>query len=232
MGKRGVDARAERCVSSSLMRTVIAILLTISAIRLAAQAGPAVSPKALTIHVGETAMLNAYQHPGGLSEGFPYHYEFFSDAPSVANVHGFASGQSTTHPDQVPDNGVVSVVGLAPGIAHVRTGSYALDLSTISVLPRILPVEIRAETARALNGQQISLTAVVPGFEEMATFSWYVGPIGDFAHPIRTSSDPHLAFTVTGAGVVQLWVQALAGSMASSDEITIDIIQPRRRATH
>ncbi|HEV7425544.1 MAG TPA: hypothetical protein VGQ46_04190, partial [Thermoanaerobaculia bacterium] len=74
------------------------------------------------------------------------------------------------------------------------------------------------------------LTAVVPGYDQTVMFSWYLGRIGDFAHPIRASSDPHLVFTVTGAGTAHIWVQALAGSVASSDEITIEIVQPRRRA--
>ncbi|HEV7425978.1 MAG TPA: hypothetical protein VGQ46_06385 [Thermoanaerobaculia bacterium] len=213
------------------MRTAIGILLTaMMATQLAAQAGPVVSPREVTIRVGETATLTGYQHPGGLSAGFPYHFEFWSDTPSVAAVHGFASGQSTTHPDPIPDNGVIYVSGVAPGVAHVRLDGYAPDLSTITVLPRLLPVEIRADATRALNGQQVSLTAVVPGYGQTAMFSWYLGRIGDFAHPIRASTDPHLVFTVTGAGTVHVWVQALAGSVASSDEITIDIIQPRRRA--
>jgi hypothetical protein len=214
------------------MRTFFVMLLaTAAALPLAGQAGPAVSPKELTMHVGDAAVLAGYQHAGGLSCGFPYHYEFFADVPSVATVRGFASGSSTCHPDPLPDNGVVYVVAVAPGIAHVRTGDYRLDLSTITVLPQILPVEIRAETTRVLSGQQVSLTAVVPGYEQTPVFAWYRGRLGDLTRPIRTSSDPHLTVTVIGAGVSYIWVQALAGAFASSDEIGIEIVQPRRRAT-
>jgi hypothetical protein len=215
------------------VRTVIVFLLTtIVAMRLDAQSGPAVSPREVTIRVGDTAILSGYQHPGGLSQGFPYHYDFSSDAPPVATVRGFASGQSITRPDPLQDNGVIYVVAMAPGIAHIRTGGYPLDLSTITVLPQILPVEIRTSATRALSGQQVMLTAVIPGYEQTAIFSWYLGRIGDFAHPIRASFDSHLTLTVSGVGVEHVWVQALAGSVASSDEISIDIVQPRRRAAH
>jgi len=194
---------------------------------LAAQSGPAVSPNEITLRAGDTAILKGYQHPGGLSCGFPYHYEFFSDAPAVAAVHGLASGSSVCHPD---DNGDVYVTAVSPGIAHVRVAACCGDLSTITVLPQLLPVEIRADAVRVLAGQQIVLTAVVPGYEGAPWFSWYRGRLGDSSHPIRTSFDPHLAINVTDAGMSYIWVYAFAGPRASSDEIAIEIIQPRRRA--
>jgi len=214
------------------MRTLIVMLLAVVvAPPLAGQAGPVVSPKEITMHAGDAAVLGGYQHAGGLSCGFPYHYQFFSDMPSVATVRGFASGSSTCNPDPLPDNGVVYVVAVAPGVAHLRTGGYPVDLSTIIVLPQILPVEIHAEALRVLSGQQVSLTAIVPGYDQAAMFSWYRGRIGDTTRPIRTSSDPRLTTTLTEAGVSYIWVQALAGSFASSDEIGIEIVQPRRRAS-
>src|SRR5216684_7095755 len=103
------------------MRAIVFILLTTAvALRLAGQAGPSVSPKEITMHAGENAGLAGSEHPGGLTCGFPYRYDFFSDNPAVAIVHGFASGSSACQPDQVPDNGVVSVTAVAPGVAHVR----------------------------------------------------------------------------------------------------------------
>jgi hypothetical protein len=214
------------------MRTLIGMLLAATvALPLAGQAGPVVSPKETTMRVGDTAVLAGYQHAGGLSCGSPYHYEFFTDMPSVATVRGFSSGSSTCHPDPSPDNGVVYVIAVAPGVAHVRTGTYPLDLSTITVLPQVLPVEIRTEAARVLSGQQVSMTAIVPGYDQTAIFSWYRGRLGDTTHPIRTSLDPHLTVTLIDAGVSYIWVQALAGSFASSDEIGIEIVQPRRRAS-
>ena len=213
------------------MRAIVWMLLTIAtALPLAGQAGPSVSPKEITMRAGDTAVLMGSQHPGGLTCGFPYHYEFFSDMPSVATVRGFASGSSICHPDQVPENGVVYVTAVAPGLAHVRAVACCGNLSTITVLPQILPVEIRAEATRVLAGQQVALTAVVPGYEGASMFSWYRGRIGDLSRPIRTSSDPHLVLNVTEAGVFYIWVQALAGSFASSDEIGIEVVQPRRRA--
>src|SRR5258708_33377771 len=103
------------------MRTIVFILLTTAvAFRLAGQAGPAVSPKEITMHAGENAGLAGSQHPGGLTCGFPYHFDFISDNPAVAIVHGFASGSSACRADQAPDNGVVSVTALAPRVAHGR----------------------------------------------------------------------------------------------------------------
>lgn len=215
------------------MRTIVLILLTTAAtLPLAGQAGPVVSPKELTMHVGDTAVLHGYQHPGGLSDGFPYHYEFFSDAPAVVAIRGFASGSSYSHADPLPENGVVFVSAVGPGAAHVRTGGFPSALATITVLPQILPVEIHAEATRVLQGQQIVLTAVVPGYDQPLAFSWYRGRIGDVTRPIRASSDPRLTFIGSEAGVSYIWVQALAGSTASSDEISIEVIQPRRRAAH
>src|SRR4051794_16342195 len=83
------------------MRTTLLVLLGSAtlALPLAGQSGPAVSPAQTTLRVGDRTMLHGYQHPGGLSSGFPYHYLFYSDDDSVATVSGFASGSSTTHPD-------------------------------------------------------------------------------------------------------------------------------------
>jgi hypothetical protein len=215
------------------MRTIVFILLTAVAFRLVGQAGPAISPKVLTMHAGETAVLAGSEHPGGLSCGFPYHYNFFSDTPAVATVHGFASGSSACQADQVPDNGVVSVTAVAPGLAHVRAEGCCGDLSTITVLPPIHPVAIYAPATRVLLGQPVVVTALLTGYDQTPFFAWYRGRIGDFSRPIRLSSDPHLMFTGNDPGVSYIWVQAFEGSVTSSAEIGIEfIIQPRRRAAH
>jgi hypothetical protein len=213
------------------MRTIVLILLTTAAaLRVAAQAGPAVSPKDVTMHAGDTAVLAGWQHPG-FSCGFPYHYDFFSDMPSVASVRGFASGSSACQADQVPGNGVVYVTAVAPGLAHVRVQGCCGDLSTITVLPQIPPVSIYAQATRVLVGQQVALTAVVPGYDQTPVFSWYRGRIGDYSRLIRVSADPHLTFIGSDLGVSYIWVQAFEGSVTSSAEIGIEIIiPPRRRA--
>ena len=216
------------------MRRFALILLTAAAaLPLAGQAGPVVSPAVLTMRVGEHALLHGYQHPGGLSGGFPYHYDFSSDAPAVAPVQGVAAGSSFSHPDPNPENGNVYVSAVAAGVAHVRAGQYPpIDLATITVLPQILPVEIHAAATRVLRGYPIELTAVVPGYDQTATFSWYRGRIGDISRLIRASSDPHLALTGSDLGISYIWVQALAGSAASSDEIGFEVIEGRRHASH
>ena len=212
---------------------VISLLTTAMAFRLAAQAGASISPKQITMHAGETAVLAGSQHPGGLSCGFPYHYNFFSDNPTVATVHGFASGSSACQADQVPDNGVVSVTAVAPGVAHVRAEGCCGDLSTITVLPPIHPVAIYAPATRVLFGQSVVVTALLTDNDQTPLFAWYRGRIGDYSRPIRLSSDPHLTFIGNDLGVAYIWVQAFEGSVTSSAEIGIEFfIQPRRRAAH
>lgn len=209
---------------------LLALLTTAGVLPLAGQAGPVVWPPELTMHVGETVTMHGYQHPGGLSDGFPYHYEFFSDEPSVATVRGFASGSSYSHADPLPNNGVVFVIAVEPGVAHVRTEGFPTALATVTVLRQILPVEIHAQATRVLPGEPFVLTAVVPGYDQTPTFSWYRGRLGDFPRLIQVSSEPTLTLTSSDPGVSYFWVQALAGSAASSDEIGIEIIRPRRRA--
>jgi hypothetical protein len=214
------------------MRTIVLVLLTTAvALRLSAQSGPAVSPNEVTMRAGETVVLHGWQHPGGFSCGFPYHYEFFSDIPAVATVRGFASGPSVCKPpDPVPDNGVVYVTAVAPGVAHVRVDGCCGDLSTITVLPRIA-VEIHADVMRVSVGQPVVVTALVTGYDQAPVFGWYRGRIGDFSRPIRQSGDPRLTFIGGEPGVSYIWVQAFAGSVTSSAEVGIEIlIQPRRRA--
>jgi hypothetical protein len=209
---------------------VLSLLTAALAVRLAGQAGPVVSPKEMTMRVGQTAVLAGSQHPGGLSCGFPYHYEFTSDMPSVGTVRGFATGSSACHADQVPENGVVYVTAVAPGVAHVRVDGCCGDLSTITVLPRIA-VEIYAQAMRVPVEQPVVVTALVTGYDQTPVFAWYRGPIGDFSRPIRQSADPRLAFIGSEPGVSYIWVQVFADSVISSTEISIEMfIEPRRRA--
>src|SRR6266849_8496854 len=84
---------------SSMRVTMIILLISALALPLPGAAGPVVSPTQVTIRVGESVTLHGYQNAGGLSEGFPYAYEFYSGAPGVATVRGFASGTATTRPD-------------------------------------------------------------------------------------------------------------------------------------
>jgi hypothetical protein len=215
------------------MRTIVLSLLTAAvAFRLAGQAGPVVSPKEVTMRAGDALVLAGSEHPGGLSCGFPYHFEFTSDMPSVATVRGFASGSSACQPDQVPDNGVVYVTAVAPGVAHVRVDGCCGELSTITVLPRIA-VEIYAQTTRVLVGQPVVVTALITGYDQTPVFAWYRGRIGDFSRLIRQSADPRLTFIGSEPGVSYIWVQALEGSVTSSADIGIEFfIQPRRHAAH
>jgi len=225
--------RAAASYLCAMRAIVLSLLATAAAFRLAAQAGPSISPKVITMHAGENAGITGSQHPGGLTCGFPYRYDFISDNPAVAIVHGFASGSSACHPDQVPDNGVVSVTAVAPGVAHVRASGCCGELSTITVLPPIHPVAIQAQATRVLLGQPVIVTALLPDNNQAPLFAWYRGRIGDFSSPLGLSSDPRLTFIGNDLGVSYVWVQAFAGSATSSAEIGIEFfIQPRRRAAH
>ena len=213
------------------MRVLITtLLLSALAIPASGAAGPIVSPAKVTIRVGEKVKLHGYQG-AGFSQGFPYHYKFVSDAPAIATIEGFASGSSTTQPDPLPHNGDVFVEAAQPGVAHVRVRSYKLDLATITVRPRIGPVQIHAETTHVLPGQQVVLLAVVPGYDQPSIFSWYHGRIGDTTRPIQASNDPQLPFVATSPGRSYLWVQVFAGPVISSAEIEIETAALSRRRT-
>lgn len=203
------------------------LLISASVLPLFGQAGPVVSPSAVTIQVGERVLLHGYQHPGGLSEGYPYHYEFQSDAPAVATVNGFASGSSLVRPDPIPGNGDITVDGVQPGLAHVR--AIGLSLAAITVVPQTRPVEIHAETTRVQRGGQVVLLAVVPDLNQPATFFWYRGPMGDVSRLIQGSTRQDLTFVARDPGASTIWVQAFIGSRTSSAEITVEVVQPRGR---
>lgn len=215
------------------MRMIIAALFTSAlAMPLAGAAGPVVWPAEVTIRVGENVVLHGYQNAGGLSQGFPYHYEFFSDAPDIATIQGFASGSATTRPDPLPRNGKVFVRAVRPGLAHVRIRAHSLDLATIRVLPQIGPVVIQAETTQVRPGQQVVLVAVVPGYDRPATFFWYHGRTNDITRPLQASTDPQLTFVMESSEASYIWVQACAGPVTSVAEILIEAaVPPRRRST-
>lgn len=211
------------------MRIFIAtLLLSAVAVPLRGEFGPVVTPSRVTIRVGEEIRLHGYQNAGGLSPGFPYHWRFFSDARDVAEVRGFASGESALEPDPAP-SGRIYVTGRRPGIAHVRIRDYSGHLATITVLPRIEPVQIHAETTRVFPGQEVVLLATVSGYEEPSIFTWYRGRIGDTAHPLQASNDPQWTFIATSPGTSHFWVQAFSGSVSSSAEIAIETAAPPRR---
>jgi hypothetical protein len=189
------------------------------------------APRKSRFIVGDSVRLHGYQNAGGFSPGFPYHYQFISDAPAIADVHGFASGSSTTHPDPIPRNGDVFVKAVQPGLAHVRAKGYRFDLATITVLPQIGPVHIHAETTLAFPGQEVALLAILPGSDEPPLFVWYRGRLGDTSRLIQASTDPQLTFVAPASGPTYFWVQAFAGSATSSAEIVIETAPPPRRRT-
>ncbi|HYM62886.1 MAG TPA: hypothetical protein VEZ11_18515, partial [Thermoanaerobaculia bacterium] len=186
-------------------------------------------PSELTICTGASAILHAYQVPG-FSVGFPYRYVFDSDAPEIAEIHGFASGQSVVDPGQGSENGNVFVTGRKPGIAHVHETIFNLTLSTITVLPPIQPIEVHADKTFLMKGQQVVLTASVPGYNQQVTYLWYRGRNMDAEHLIQTSSDPNLLFIATSLGTSYISVQASACAVTSSAEIAIEVVEPRKHA--
>ncbi|HEX7676743.1 MAG TPA: hypothetical protein VF713_01365 [Thermoanaerobaculia bacterium] len=220
---------SRRCFVPMFVRPIVLILLTtVAALRLAALSGGYIPPKEVTMHAGETAVLAFVPH-SDFTCGFPYHYEFASDTPSVATVRGFSAGHSLCDPDDVPDNGVVYVTAVAPGVARVFASGILYPLWSITVLPRVPPVGINAASTRVLLGQQVALTATIPGYDQVPMFFWYHGRIGDYSRPIRMSADPHLTFIGSDLGMSHIWVQAFEGSVTSSAEIGIEIIIPPRR---
>jgi len=208
--------------------TMIALLISAPALPVMGAAGPVVWPAQITIRVGESVTLHGYQNAGGLSEGFPYHHEFYSDAPGVATVRGFASGSATTRPDPLPGNGDVFVIAIAPGLAHVRAKACCADLAEITVRSQIRPVKIHAETSRVLLGQPVVLLAVAR-YDQPPTFFWYRGQMGDGTRLIQASANPQLTFVAEDSGKSHIWVQAFAGPESSSAEIVIEAAVPRRR---
>lgn len=211
-----------------MVRNVLSLLLLLVAIP-ALAGGIAVHPNAAGLRVGEQITLEAANDPGGLSSGYPYSVTFESDDPTVAEVHGYASGSGYLQPYPYPKNGMVFVTAVAPGVAHVVAHGFLGKLATITVTGDIgLTVTPPAATVR--NGDTVSLVALITGGYQNVTLEWFLGRTGDTSHlltagPILSRYQPPTAKTY-------IWVRATAGTTVATAEIEINVIPRSRAARH
>lgn len=208
-----------------MVRNVLSLLLLLVAIPVFA-GGVAVHPTAASVRVGERITLRAADEPGGLSTGFPYNVTFDSDDPSVAEIHGYASGTGYLQPYPYPNNGTVFVTGVAPGVAHVIAHGSTAKFATITVTGEIgLTVTPTAATVR--SGDTVSLVAMITGGYQNVTLEWFLGRIGDTSHLL--TAGPILSRYQPAASKTYIWVRATAGTTTATAEVEVNVI-PRSRA--
>jgi hypothetical protein len=207
-----------------MLRNLVSLALLLTALPLFA-GGIVVSPQTVTVRVGEVAVLHASNQPGGLSSGYPYSAEFNSDNPSVAEIHGFASGSGYLKPDPVPRNGDVFVTGLAVGTAHVRAKGFISSFATVVVEPGFA-VSITPSALVVRHGETITLNAVTVN-GDAATTEWYLGHTGDLTHFLSAERVLHFA---PPAAASTVWLRAMTATgvvMTAEAEI---YAAPRSRA--
>ncbi len=192
-------------------------------------AGPVVTPENSVLGVGDTTVLSAVNWPGGLSSGFPYSWQFESDNPQVAEIHGFASGPGYARFDPIPHNGEVFVTGVTAGVAHVRIQGFAGSWATVTVEAPQMPVVVSPSAVSILSGQTATLSAVIPDANGV-TFAWYLGRLGDATHFLQASTNPILRLTPVTFPTAYVWVRALSTRGESSAEAKINIEMRRSRA--
>ena len=187
--------------------------------------GIVVYPQTVNVRVGEVAVLHAENQPGGLSSGYPYSAEFNSDAPSVAEIHGFASGSGYLKPDPIPRNGDIFVTGLAIGTAHVRAKGFIASFATVIVEPGFA-VSITPSALVVRHGEMVTLNAVIVN-GNAATTEWYLGRIGDLTHFL--SAERVLRFEPPAAASF-VWLRAATATGVVMTAETEIFAAPRSRA--
>lgn len=211
------------------MPRVVAGLVSLLIATAAFAGGIAVYPHALTLRVGQSAVLHAENDPGGLSSGLPYSVKFTSDKRSVAEVTGFASGTGYLQPDPIPLNGNVYVRAIAPGIAHVTSADCCGQLATITVLPQpVLRIEPAALTV--VQGQPAVFVAFISDAPPNVVYCWYAGFSAQTMQLVQQSIDPTLRFTPDPRLTV-VSLRAVAPGWTGLAEARITVVPGRRRPT-
>lgn len=206
-----------------MLRNVLLLLIALPAFA----GGLVVSPSSVNIRVGEQIVLHAGDEPGGLSGGFPYDYTFQSDDPSVAEVHGFASGSGYLQPYPYPNNGNVYVTGIAPGVAHVVTHGWIAKLTTITVTEARITLTPPVATVR--SGDSVTMVAFITGGYQNVLLEWYLGHTGDLSHLL--AAGPLLSFRPPAAKTY-VWVRAIIGASITTEEVEINVMARSRAARH
>lgn len=207
-----------------MLRNVLSLTVLLAALPMFG-GGIVVYPRTANVRVGEVVVLHAANEPGGLSSGYPYSAEFSSDAPSVAEIHGFASGSGYLQPYPIPRNGDIFVTGLAVGTAHVRAKGFISDFATVTVEPGFA-VSITPSALVVRHGETVTLSAVMVNGNAVTT-EWYLGRTGDLTHFLSAERVLHFEPPAAGSYV---WLRAATATgviMTAEAEI---FAAPRTRA--
>jgi hypothetical protein len=148
-------------------------------------------------------------------------------------------GVITLESDKEPANrcGGYFVTGINPGTAFLLAsdGGKVFTAATIVVFdcqdyPRVGPSQ---RVIKAVAGE---LAEMRPNPETsqpfIAAYTWYEGPLGDRAHPIKNWFFPYRIFTPPEAKQYRFWVEISERCGTKSVEYVIDATAavPRRRA--
>ena len=204
-----------------MFRNVLLLLVALPAFA----GGVTVSPATATVRVGEQIVLFAGDEPGGLSNGFPYDYTFTSDDPSIAQIHGFASGTGYLQPYPYANNGKVYVTGIAPGVAHVVAPGQ--KFATITVIAAAITVTPTVTAVR--SGDSVTLVALITGGYQNVALEWYLGQAGDLSHLL--GAGPLLQFQPPSPRTY-VWVRATGVATMATAEVEINVLARSRAARH
>jgi hypothetical protein len=210
------------------MRRIAAVLfLAMFPCAAGAAFSPRVTPAEAIVPVGETITLQ-----GGINGfiGFnplPFHIPVGSDAPLVADISG-----SIDHPWE-PNEGRITVRGLAPGVAYAITTAGGLQqLATVTVIacPDI-PLVSTTPNAPVIvgRGQPVKLSVAVSGLTVRPFIDWFAGAAGDTTHPITGSNDLALTIAPQAVGTYRYWARITGYCSEVAAEFQVEVANPKRR---
>jgi YD repeat-containing protein len=117
-------------------------------------------------------------------------------------------------------------------VAHVTAGICSIDsnVATVSVctLPEII---ITGTTQNAAVGQSVTLSCVFSPVSSNNVFTWYMGPVGDFANSTQISYNSSTTYTYTAAqaGTFTFWASVQRtddGCVSHTNAYTVNVCIP------
>lgn len=195
-------------------------LLIVLSIAAAAQASwyPRLESDNIVMTVGQQKTVGVQAVWTGLVDYGFSPWRFTSDDPNVAIVEG---GK-----EQLGEPGAIKITAIAPGIAQVRMGS-AGPFASITVAGNYPPPQIALSSRIVAPGQPVTLTAIFPF---PAFYIWYDGALGDRTSALGAANT--LTYVAPAKpGTYHVWLTVMTPTTTSMAEATIEVVEPRRRAT-
>lgn len=189
-------------------RTLLFAMLLVAS---SAQASwwPVLSNDYITLETGQQTTVTVRAQWSGLVDYGWSPWHFRSTNETVAFVEGSLEQLGTT--------GTVTIIAKKPGTAKIYTTSGGGPYATIVVTEDKTPMSIAATPATA--GRPVTLTAFNP--PPMSTSWWYFGHLSDFSKPIGLGNE--VTFTPNAAGVIHVWVYAVAPNGVTMMELAVEV---------